>query len=77
MSRYDFYIDKDFKGVKAADKRAIVDSLAKSHKTSTQLSAELDLDPIYVRKALTVLLDIGYVQKCGRDGKPFIWGLKG
>ena len=77
MSRYEFYIHRDFGGIPAEDKEAVMDQLYHGPKTTRQMAVNLDMDPIHVRNVVSNLVSIGAVHQVGRGiNAAKVWGVK-
>lgn len=77
MSRYEFHIHRDFGGIPAGDKEAVMDQLYHGPKTTTEMAANLSMDPIHARNVVSYLVSIGAVQQVGRGHNAAkVWGAK-
>ena len=76
MSRYEFHIHRDFGGYPAKDKEAVMDQLHDGPKTTSQVAANLSMDPYRARNLVQYLEGLGAVESVGRIGKARVWGVK-
>jgi len=75
--RYEFHIHKDYGGIPAKDKEAVMEQLYHGPKTTAEMAANLDMDPIHTRNVVSYLVSIGTVHQVGRGhNSAKIWGCK-
>ena len=77
MSRYDYFIHKDFGGIPAEDKERVMGLIYAGPKTTKQMAEEAGMDPIHTRNVVSYLVSIGAVHQVGRgDNAAKVWGAK-
>lgn len=74
--RYAYHIHKDFGGIPAGDKEAVMEQLYRGPKTTRQMAASLDMDPIHARNVVSNLVSIGAVHQVGRQNGAKLWGAR-
>ena len=74
--RYAYYVHKDYWGIPAGDKEAVMEQLYHGPKTTKEMASTIGHDPIYVRKIVSNLVNIGAVRQVGRQNGAKLWGVK-
>ena len=75
--RYAYHIHKDYGGIPAGDKEAVMEQLYRGPKTTRQMAANTGMDPLHVRDVVSNLVSIGAVHQVGRGYKGAkVWGAK-
>ena len=75
--RYAYHIHKDYGGISAGDKEAVMDQLYQGPKTTTEMAANLEMDPMHARNVVSNLVSLGAVKQVGRGHKgAIVWGAK-
>lgn len=74
--RYAYHIHKDFGGIPAEDKEAVMEQLYHGPKTTREMAATLDMDPMHARNVVSNLVSLGAVRQVGRHNGAILWGAR-